>query len=375
MQNTIFYLPDLGEGLREAEIVAWHVAAGDHVVADQPLVSVETDKAVVEVPAPRSGHIAKLLAEAGERIEVGAPLVEFEQGAHADAGGIVGELASADSAAESINEAYPPATNRGIKTTPAVRALATRLGVGLAAVTPSGPGGTIVSRDVEKAAQLGKESGALAEPEPLRGVRRAMAERMSLAHREVVPATVTAEADVNDWSEESDVMLRLIEAIAGGCRAAPALNAWYDGKTLSRRLHKTIDLGIAVNTEDGLFVPVLRNVGQRSPEDVKQGLERLKADIQARSVPPQELRGQTITLSNFGSLGTGRFASLVVVPPQVAILGAGVLEARVVARAGEPKVRRILPLSLTFDHRAVSGGEAVQFLNAIISSLEQTNDE
>ena len=368
MQSTIFYLPDLGEGLREAEIVAWHVAAGDHVVADQPLVSVETDKAVVEVPAPRSGHIAKLLAEAGERIEVGAPLVEFEQGAHVDAGGIVGELASADSAAQ---ELHPPATNRGIKTTPAVRALAAKLGVDLADVTPSGPGGTIVSRDVENAAH----SGALADPEPLRGVRRAMAERMSLAHREVVPTTVTAEADVNDWPEGTDVMLRLIEAIAAGCQAAPALNAWYDGKTLSRRLHKTIDLGIAVNTEDGLFVPVLRNVGQRSPDDLKQGLERLKADVRARSVPPQELRGQTITLSNFGPLGTGRFASLVVVPPQVAILGTGVIEPRVVAIAGEPKVRRILPLSLTFDHRSVTGSEAVQFLSAVISRLERTDHD
>ena len=375
MQDTIFHLPDLGEGLREAEVVAWHVAAGDHVVADQPLVSVETDKAVVEVPAPRSGHIAKLVAEIGERIEVGAPLIEYEQGAHADTGGIVGELESAERATGPVPKPRPPALGIGVKATPAVRAMATRLGVDLADVTPTGPDGAIVSRDVENAAQTGQESGARPDFEPLRGVRRAMAERMSLAHREVVPATVTAEADVEDWPDGTEVMLRLIQAMAVACQSVPALNAWFDGKSLSRRMHETVDLGIAMNTEDGLFVPVLRNVGGRSPHELQQGLERLKADVQARRLPSQELRGQTITLSNFGPLGAGRFASLVVVPPQVAILGAGMIERRVVAVAGNPKLRRILPLSLTFDHRVVTGGEAAQFLNAIISRLERPDHE
>ncbi|MAE44804.1 MAG: hypothetical protein CMF63_07465 [Magnetovibrio sp.] len=162
--------------------------------------------------------------------------------------------------------------------------------------------------------------------------------------------------------------MRLAGAIAAACRAVPALNAWYDGHEKGRRLHSNVDLGIAVNTANGLFVPVLRDVGNRDPASLSEGLDRLKADVAARSIPAKELRGQTISLSNFGMLG-GRYASLVVVPPQVAIVGAGRVEPRVVAAAGKAVVRNILPLSLTFDHRAVTGAEAASFMAALIQDL------
>jgi pyruvate dehydrogenase E2 component (dihydrolipoamide acetyltransferase) len=197
-----------------------------------------------------------------------------------------------------------------------------------------------------------------------------MALNMARAHAEVVPATVTEEADIHAWALGSDATLRLVRAIVAGCKSEPALNAWFLGLEKGRRLHDKVDLGIAMDTEDGLFVPVLRDVGGRDAADLRQGLERMKADVRARRVPPEELRGQTITLSNFGMFG-GRHAALVVLPPQVAILGAGRIGERAVAHEGQLAVRRVLPLSLTFDHRAIMGGEASRFLAAVVNDLEK----
>jgi 2-oxoisovalerate dehydrogenase E2 component (dihydrolipoyl transacylase) len=360
-----FNLPDLGEGLQEAEIVSWHVGPGDRVVADQPLVSVETDKAVVEVPSPFSGQIAELFGAEGDLIKVGAPLVAFAEAAAADSGTVVGEIAAGEAVTEEVTTGERGGHTVTVKATPAVRALARRKGVDLALVAPSGAQGMITAADVERAAATLSEAGPLEE---LRGVRRAMASRMAHAHAEVVPATVSDDADVDAWRDR-DVTVRLVRAIVAGCAGEPALNVWYDSEGRGRRLHRKIDLGIAVDTEDGLFVPVLRDVANRDADDLRRGLERMKADIAARTIPPEELRGATITLSNFGSLA-GRYAAPVVVPPQVAILSTGRVKARAVAVGREIAVRRIMPLSLTFDHRVVTGGEAARFLAAVIADLE-----
>jgi 2-oxoisovalerate dehydrogenase E2 component (dihydrolipoyl transacylase) len=363
-----FLLPDLGEGLEEAEIVTWHVNEGDRVVADQPLVSVETDKAVVEVPSPWSGQIARLFGAKGDLIKVGAPLVEFAEGERADTGTVVGELGQEEKAHREV-EAPTPAPARTLQVLPAVRALARKLDVDLNLVQATGPGGTITRADVERAAKSLAEAGPA---EPLRGMRRAMAQRMAAAHTEVVRTTVTDEADIGDWQKGEDVTIRIVRAIAAACRAEPSLNAWYNAEAGERRLIKRIDIGIAVDTEGGLIVPVLRNVGERDARDLRAGLDRLRADAAARSIPPEELRGATITLSNFGMIG-GRFANLVVVPPQVAIIGAGRIDQRVLVHNGAPAARRVLPLSLTVDHRVVTGGEAARFLVALKADLERTS--
>jgi 2-oxoisovalerate dehydrogenase E2 component (dihydrolipoyl transacylase) len=363
-----FLLPDLGEGLEEAEIVTWHVNEGDRVVADQPLVSVETDKAVVEVPSPWSGQIARLFGAKGDLIKVGAPLVEFAEGERADTGTVVGELGQEEKAHREV-EAPAPAPARTLQVLPAVRALARKLDVDLNLVQATGPGGTITRADVERAAKSLAEAGPA---EPLRGMRRAMAQRMAAAHTEVVRTTVTDEADIEDWQKGEDVTIRVVRAIAAACRAEPSLNAWYNAQAGERRLIKRIDIGIAVDTEGGLIVPVLRNVGERDARDLRAGLDRLRADAAARSIPPEELRGATITLSNFGMIG-GRFANLVVVPPQVAIIGAGRIDQRVLVHDGAPAARRVLPLSLTVDHRVVTGGEAARFLVALKADLERTS--
>jgi len=187
-----------------------------------------------------------------------------------------------------------------------------------------------------------------------------------------VHATVTDEADIEAWAQGTDATVRLIQAIVAGCKAAPSLNAWFDGASEIRTLHARIDLGIAVETDEGLFAPVLRDAASHDGAGLRTELERLKTDIEARSIARRELAGPTITLSNFGMFG-GRFAALVVVPPQVAILGAGRIAPRVVALDGNPIVHRLLPLSLSFDHRIVTGIEAMAFLNAAIANLEQTH--
>ena len=195
---------------------------------------------------------------------------------------------------------------------------------------------------------------------------------MTLASNEVVPVTVCEDADVDDWKEGEDVTLRLIRAIAAGCKAEPALNAWYDTDSVGRRLLKKIDLGIAVDTEEGLFVPVLHDVGNRSVDDLREGFERLKADVKARTIPPEEMRGYSFTLSNFGSI-FGRYANPIVQPPSVGILGAGSVRPQVRAHEGAAVVRRVMPLSLTFDHRAVTGGEAARFLKAVVEDIEKAD--
>ncbi|HXY58520.1 MAG TPA: dihydrolipoamide acetyltransferase family protein [Methylocystis sp.] len=365
----IFKLPDLGEGLQEAELVAWRVEAGQMVALDEPLLEVETAKAVVEIPSPQAGRIEKLFAEKGDIVHVGAPLVGFDSGAEgvADTGSVVGAV---ETGARVMREA-PVAHGRGhghgvgMKAAPAVRALAHKLNVDLAMVTPTGPDDVITATDVQRVARILSET----EPaEPLRGFRRAMAQSMALAQAEVAAATIMDDADINEWSKGADTTIRLIRALVAGCRAEPGLNAWFESGSLSRHVLKKIDLGVAVDQPDGLFVPVLRNVGERAGADLRAGLDRMRADVAARKIPPEELRGATITLSNFGMIA-GRYAAPVVVPPTVAILGAGRIREEVVAFDGAPVVHRVLPLSLTFDHRVVSGGEAGRFLAAVMADL------
>lgn len=375
MAKTVFKLPDLGEGLPDAEIVEWHVAEGDKVEKDQEFVAVETAKAIVEVPSPFAGTLVKRHGKPGDVLKVGEPLAEFdvEGGAEEeekpterkDAGSVVGAVETSD---EVVREEATGGGQRaqGVKATPAVRALAKRLEVELSTVSPSGADGMVTAQDVQRVARILKEVGPM---EQLRGVRKHMARTMTQAHAEVAAATVVEDADIHHWDEEQNVMMRLIHAIIAGRDAEPGLNAWYDGHAVGRRVLKKIDLAIAVDSEDGLFVPVLRDIANRDEQSLRSGMDEMKKAIQARNVPPEEMRSYTFTLSNFGTMG-GRYASPIVVPPTVAILGAGSIREDVVAVDGQPVVHWILPLSLTFDHRCVTGGEATRFLMAVITDLQ-----
>jgi len=445
-----FHLPDLGEGLPDATIVEWLVKEGDSVKLDAPLVSMETAKAVVEVPSPFTGKLLKQHGAAGDVIVTGAALAEFELdpkakqraenaagGHHApaqpakgagapapangdkviasDEGGEIKKGGAADredegtvvGAVSSSNEVRTEQAGSvgGVKAVPAVRAMARKLKVDLARVQATGAGGVVTMQDVKNAAATGtaqvgaapvaarsapasvatpqrstmSQSGkpmrttppsvsVTGQPEQLKGVRRNMARVMAQAHAEVVQTTIVDDADLHQWLGKQDITGRTIRAIVVACKTEPALNAWFDGQNLTLTKHPHVDLGIAVDTPDGLFVPALRNADVLDARGLREGINRLRTQVEDRSIPASELTGYTISLSNFGMFA-GRYGTVVVVPPCVAIVGVGKLSHDVVAVMGGIEVHRRLPISLTFDHRACTGGEAARFLKAILDDL------
>jgi 2-oxoisovalerate dehydrogenase E2 component (dihydrolipoyl transacylase) len=372
---SIFNLPDLGEGLAEAEIHEWHVKVGDEVKVDQPLVTMETAKAVVEVPSPQAGRIKKLYGGKGDVIPTHTPLVEFEGEATQpkDKGTVVGNLEESTSIlneGDMIIGAAKTSTSN-VKAMPAVRALAKQLNVELSAVTPSGPQGQITAEDVKKFASHAtpaKSKFTNGNVETLHGVRKAMAQAMAQSHAEIVPVTIIDDADITDL-KSTDITTAIIQAMIAGIKAEPSLNAWYDGATMERCLMSEIHLGLAMDTAEGLFVPVLKNVEKASPTDLREKINTFKTTVRARTVAPSELQGATITLSNFGMMA-GRYATPIIVPPMVAILGCGRLREEARVHNGKIEIRKVIPLSLTFDHRAVTGGEATRFLGTVIHLLE-----
>jgi 2-oxoisovalerate dehydrogenase E2 component (dihydrolipoyl transacylase) len=374
-----FHFPDLGEGLHEAQVVEWHVAEGDEVAADDPLLSVETDKAVTEVPAPWKGRIAKLCAAVGATIHVGDEVVRYEGDSEAEpAAATIPRQGRAPVEAPGERSSAP--ANR-VRVMPAVRILAAELGIDLAGMTGSGPDGTILARDL--AGPLRTRDGGAIRPssapeesleagwQPLSGVRRSMARNMERARAEVAPATVLEEADVSAWVKGTDVTARLVRALAAGIAAEPALNGWFDGGR-GRNLRPELHLGIAVDIADGLVVPVLRDAGALDGRRLRSELDRLIEGARQRTLASADLMGATMTLTNYGMIA-GLHATPVVIPPQIAILGSGRIADRLTSGSDGPRLARILPLSLTYDHRCVTGGEAARFLRAVIASLESSD--
>ncbi|MGA9422324.1 MAG: 2-oxo acid dehydrogenase subunit E2, partial [Rhodanobacteraceae bacterium] len=234
--------------------------------------------------------------------------------------------------------------------------------------TPTVPQRSTTSQSGKPVRTTPPTVSASGQPEQLKGVRRNMARVMADAHAQVVPTSIVDDADLDGWIGKQDITVRLIRAIVSACKAVPALNAWFDGGNLSRTLHPHVDIGIAVDTDDGLFVPALRNADTLDAAAIRAGVNRLREEVMDRSIASSELSGYSISLSNFGMFA-GRYATPVVVPPTVAIVGAGKLSHDVVAVMGGVEVHRRLPLSLTFDHRAATGGEAARFLRAMLDDL------
>jgi 2-oxoisovalerate dehydrogenase E2 component (dihydrolipoyl transacylase) len=380
----IFNLPDLGEGLAEAEIVRWHVNPGDHIKIDDPMVAVETAKAIVEVPSPFSGVIKATHGKPGDMVATGALLVEFEMDAALDSGTVVGRMPTSDAdfveersyngggSAAVIKDAA--AQTGHMRAVPAARALAKQLGIDLTQVRGTGRGQLVTVDDVLHASPGARSPGAAAAPgdsEQLRGPRRAMAQSMALARDNVMGCTLFDDADLHEWGKDQDITSRLLRAIGVGCVAEPGLNAWFDGIAQSRRTLEQIDVAIAVDTPEGLIAPVIRNVAGRPVAELRRDVDKLKRNTLDRTVTPEQLRNFTFLLSNFGMIA-GRYATPVVVPPAVAILGSGRLSHDVVAtKGGAIEVHLRMPLSLTFDHRCITGGEAARFMAAVIRDLQK----
>ena len=405
-----FKFPDIGEGLTEGEIVRWLVKEGDEIKEGQPLVEVETDKALAEIPSPKTGVILKIMAKEKEIVKVGQVIVIIGERGEALAAppprprsvGVVGELEEAPEEAPSVTFAAEPVktvlVSEHALATPAVRALAKELGVDINKVKGSGPEGRVLEKDVR---QFADAKGKPPEPEkkvtkvkkydlygyvdriPLRGVRRSIAKAMVKSKYTAPHVTAMDEADVTElWkirekekkaAEKKGVKLTIlpfiIKAVIAGLMEHPYLNATLDDENEEIILKKYFNIGVATDTPEGLMVPVVKNAKDKSILQIAQELTQLVEKARNRTIDLADLKGGTFTISNYGALG-GIYATPIINYPEVAILGVGKIREMPVVRSGKLVVRKILSLALSFDHRVVDGAEGARFLNTVIARLE-----
>jgi pyruvate dehydrogenase E2 component (dihydrolipoamide acetyltransferase) len=346
-----FKLPDLGEGLTEGEIARWLVSEGQEIAEDDPLVEIQTDKTTVEIPSPAAGTVTSILVEEGKVVPVGTVLVV-----------IGGEPDGERPRAATKVAAGPPKREAKGRATPLVRKIAQELGVDLDSLAGTGPQGRITEDDVRAAA--GPSEG---RSEPLRGVRRVIAEHMARAHREVPAVTWVEECDFSGF-DLKQLVPRVLKACAEALKEFPELNARLERDQIV--FLDRYDLGVAVQTDEGLVVPVVRDCATRSIEDLGSDVARLAESAREGTLKPEELRGSTFTVTSAGKLG-GLLQTPIVNHPEVAILSIGRIGPRPVVRDGEVVAGQTGYVSLTFDHRVVDGARAAQFGLAVISRLEQ----
>jgi pyruvate dehydrogenase E2 component (dihydrolipoamide acetyltransferase) len=363
-----FKLPDLGEGLTEGEIARWLVHEGQEIAEDDPLVEIATDKTTVEIPSPAGGTVSQILVAEGEVVPVGTVLVVIGgNGARTTP-----EPAAAGPAAVAPRE-RPQRDDAKVRATPLVRRLAQQLGVDLAAIAGTGPQGRITEDDVRGAGAGGAASPAAERREPIRGVKRHMFEHLARAHREIPPVTWVEECDFSSLDRKLLLPLTL-QAVAASLREFPELNARIDvGRDGSHELVylERYDVGVAVQTEQGLVVPVVRNCDSRSVDELDAEIRRLADAAHAGKLEPDELRGGTFTVTSAGK-SAGLFTTPLINHPQVAILGVYRIAQRPVVRDGEVAVRRMGNISVTFDHRVIDGKRAADFGLAVIARLQKS---
>jgi pyruvate/2-oxoglutarate dehydrogenase complex dihydrolipoamide acyltransferase (E2) component len=363
-----FKLPDLGEGLTEGEVARWLVSVGDEVAEDQPLVEIQTDKTTVEIPSPAAGKVAQILVEEGKVVPVGTILVVIgDDGTVA----VSGEQRGAEPSPPAMSGGQAPgrAPAGRVRATPLVRRLAQELGVDLEALTGTGPQGRVTETDVRRAAMSGGQApGQVFEGrrEPLRGVRRLIAEHMARAHREVPAVTWVEECDFSGLDLQL-LVPTVLKAAAETLAEFPELNARLEGDEIVYL--DRYDLGVAVQTDDGLVVPVVRGCDSASLDELAAEVTRLAEAARSGALKPEELRGSTFTVTSAGKLA-GLFQTPIVNHPEVAILSIGRIAERPVVRDGELAVAPIGYVSVTFDHRVVDGARAAEFGLAVIRRLE-----
>jgi pyruvate dehydrogenase E2 component (dihydrolipoamide acetyltransferase) len=440
-----FLLPDLGEGLAEAELISWKVKAGETVKESQTLAEMQTDKALVEVPSPWAGTVSEICGKPGDIIKVGAVLVRYGAAAAKpaaaapaasggastngtgsgaaclssqvaagvpsateDQGTVVGTMSGtltvSDRFARRAPEAAAVARDGKALATPAVRRIARELGVDIQRVPGSGRNGRVTATDIEQFAGTGAGAAAPAaggfaprsaqiapgsvyidgtgvtQRVPFRGVRRKIAESLDRSVRTTVHFTVVDEADVTaleakrkEYSKVTGQKLSMLPFImAAICKALkkhPTLNAITDDANNEILVKGSVNLGCAVDTDNGLMVPVIRDAHAKSPVELAAEVKRLAAACKDRSIKREESMGGTFTISNVGSYG-GMFATPIINYPEVAILAAGRAKERVLVKDGRFYAGLVLPLSLSCDHRVVDGAEGARFLNTVVGMLE-----
>ncbi len=412
-----FKFPDIGEGLTEGEIVRWLVKEGDGIKEGQPLVEVETDKALAEIPSPRTGVILKIMAKEKEVVKVGQVIVVIGEKGEAVAApppgasapspkpksvGVVGELEEAPEEAApvavKVSSLKPVLVSEHALATPAVRALARELGVNINQVRGSGAEGRVLEKDVRQVAEgkvkpveeVKKPAKAkkydlygYVERIPLRGVRRSIAKAMVKSKYTAPHVSAMDEADVTElWqirekekkiAESKGIKLTIlpfvIKAVIAGLTEHPYLNATLDDESEEIILKKYFNIGLATDTPEGLMVPVVKLAKEKSIFDLAQESAQLAEKARNRTIDLADLKGGTFTITNYGTV-RGIYGTPIINHPEVAILGVGRIEEKPVVRDGKVAIRRILPLSLSFDHRVVDGAEAARFLQTVIARLE-----
>jgi len=375
-----FVLPDLGEGITEGEIRKWLVKEGDSVEEHQTILEIETDKAVVEVPSPKKGKVVKISKDIGDVAKVGEVLMIIaEEGEKA-------EEKPKEERPKSVSVVGVLPEEEEILATPAVRAFAKELGVKLDTIKGSGPGGSITKDDVIEVSEKGKKAedqfGAV-ERIPLRGLRRTIAKNLTLAQKTTAFVTGMDEADITDlWNlrekekrpiQEKGMHLTFmpffIKAVYHALLEHPLLNASMDDEREEIIIKKYYNFGIAVDTPEGLMVPVIKDVGKKTILELATEMQSLGQKARERKIKLEEMKGSTFTITNYGHFG-GTFATPIINYPDVAILGTGKISEKPWIKDGQIVIRKILPLSLTFDHRVTDGVDSARFISKVIQYLE-----
>jgi pyruvate/2-oxoglutarate dehydrogenase complex dihydrolipoamide acyltransferase (E2) component len=360
-----FKLPDLGEGLTEGEIAKWLVAEGDEIEEDTPLVEIQTDKTTVEIPSPAAGKVTRILVAEGDVVPVGTVLVVIG----GDGETSVGSEREADAQVPMSRErpdTQVPMSSERVQATPLVRRIAQELGVDLASVAPSGPGGRVTEADVRSVANVDSTQSSEGRREKVRGVRRQIVEHLTRAHHEVPAVTYVEECDFSNVDLKL-LLPTVLKATAAALQEFPELNARLEGDEIVYL--ERYDLGIAVQTDQGLVVPVVRDCDTRDVEELRADVAALAEQARAGTLTADQLRGSTFTVTSAGKLA-GLFVTPLVNYPEVGILGVHRIGPRAVVRDGEVVVRPMGNISVTFDHRVVDGARAAAFTLAVIDRLE-----
>jgi pyruvate dehydrogenase E2 component (dihydrolipoamide acetyltransferase) len=411
-----FKLPDVGEGIDAGELIEWHVAEGAEVEEDQPLADVETDKAIVTIPCPTTGRIVKLCAAVGEIVPVGAVMAVFEAVAPSQPGAPdggdgrsterrgaepapaieAGAGAPAPSAGDGgstpvADKPAPAQVARKPLASPAVRKLARDLGIDLALVASTGPGGRIVREDIEAIARppaAEVPAPIRAEVVPLRGVRRTIARRMTEAWRTIPHITDYREVHASELvrvraalqenaqqagderlAEAITITPLLVKIAVDALRQHPYVNASIDLERDEIRLHREYHIGIATAAPDGLMVPVVHHADRKSLAEVAVEITELAATARERRLRPEQLGGGTFTVNNYGGLGIW-LGTPIINPPEVANLGVGRMQERAVVADGEIVARPIIALAVAGDHRVLDGHTLGAFVSDVVRLME-----
>ncbi len=392
--------PDVGEGIMEGTLVKWLVKSGDEIKADQAVAEIETDKAIVEIPTPKAGKVTKLYGKEGDIIKVGNPLFSLslpgEEIQIPEPEARSPDIKTVEAKPETIMPEKPAGIPSGVLAAPATRRLARELGVDISRIAGSGPGGRITDEDIKKSVEVkpeikpeamaheaAPETKGTEERIQIKGIRKTIGERMVKSIFSAPHVVSMDEADVTELvslrekekktAEEKGVKLTylafIIKAVTVALKQHPYLNASLDAQKNEIVLKRYYNIGIAVDTPEGLMVPVIKNADQKSIMELAKETEALSGEARSRKIKLADLKGNTFTITNIGSIG-GIFSTPIINPPDVAILGIHRIRDMPVVINGEVRIRKILPLVLSFDHRVLDGAQTARFMNTLIEHLK-----